>query len=106
MTAAAIEQRVHVRRGPQRGDIPWIAAAHGINYANNPGFDSVELEAYCAASLAEFVHAPEGGALWIAELDGEVVGSVGITRDSESRSRACVGTSSVPRRGGSGSGGG
>jgi GNAT superfamily N-acetyltransferase len=82
MTAAALEQRVHVRRGPQRGDIPWIAAAHGINYADNPGFDSVELEAYCAGSLADFVHAPEGGALCIAELDGEVVGSIGITRDS------------------------
>jgi GNAT superfamily N-acetyltransferase len=88
MTAATQHAAgVNYRRGFERGDLPAVAAMHGVHYSDNPGFDPVELEAYCAETMAALLHSPEGGGLWIAELDGEVVGSIGITRDSDEVAR-------------------
>jgi GNAT superfamily N-acetyltransferase len=74
--------RVTFRRGFEAGDLPAIAAMHGVYYGPRRGWDAVDLEAYCASSMADLVRNPDGGALFVAEIDGEVVGSCGITRDS------------------------
>ena len=39
---------------------------------------------YCLlAGMAKFITDPEGGQLWVAELDGKVVGSIAIVRAGE-----------------------
>src|SRR4051794_7398102 len=79
---AATHPAVKFRRGFPAGDLPAVAAMHGVYYGPRRGWNAVDLEAYCASSMADLVRNPEGGGLWIAEIDGEVVGSIGITRDS------------------------
>jgi GNAT superfamily N-acetyltransferase len=87
MTATELPTAVAIRRGFQAGDIPAIALLHSSNYSREQGFDGAALEAYVCATMAEQYREPQGGELWMAELDGEVVGSIGITRDSDTVAR-------------------
>ncbi len=72
-----------VRRGgavirPFRGgDLGWVLARHGQFYAEEYGFDRA-FERLVAQIVAEFLarFAPEREACWIAEIDGEPVGTV------------------------------
>ncbi|NIM52602.1 MAG: GNAT family N-acetyltransferase [Gemmatimonadales bacterium] len=61
------------------GDIGWIVHRHGVLYAEEYGFDET-FEALVAEILARFVahHDPKRERIWIAERDGERVGSVMI----------------------------
>ncbi len=86
--AEAPPETIRIRHGFAPGDIAAIAKMHGDNYGSMPGFDAVALEAYVAGSMSDLFHSPEGGRLWIAErADGTVVGSIGITRDSDEIAR-------------------
>jgi GNAT superfamily N-acetyltransferase len=70
---------VTVRHDLQPGDLGYITALHGILYATEYGFDH-RFEAYVAETLAEFGQnlRPQQDRLWIAELAGRPVGSIGI----------------------------
>jgi DNA-binding MarR family transcriptional regulator/GNAT superfamily N-acetyltransferase len=59
------------------GDLGWVLARHGRFYAEEYGFDRA-FERLVAQIVAEFLARfdPEHEACWIAEVDGEPVGSV------------------------------
>jgi DNA-binding MarR family transcriptional regulator/N-acetylglutamate synthase-like GNAT family acetyltransferase len=61
------------------GDIGWIIHRHGVVYAQEYGFDET-FEALVAEILVQFIrkHDPKRECLWIAEQEGERIGSVMI----------------------------
>ncbi|PRY38117.1 bifunctional helix-turn-helix transcriptional regulator/GNAT family N-acetyltransferase [Umezawaea tangerina] len=67
----------YVLRPPRPGDLGWVVHRHGVRYAEESGFDGT-FEALVAEVVADFGrgHDPEREAAWIAEVDGEPVGSV------------------------------
>ena len=78
----AREPRV-VLRDPGPGDLGWVVQAHGELYAREFGYTS-EFEALVAGIAAKYLQHfdPEWEKGWIAELDGERVGSVFVVRQS------------------------
>ncbi len=70
-------------RSPRPGDHGRVVALHGGLYAREFGYDD-RFEALVARIVAEFVEAfaPRRERCWIAEMDGEVVGSVYLVRKS------------------------
>lgn len=73
-----------VLRDPQAGDMGWVVQQHGEVYAREYGWDS-SFEALVAEIVAGYVrqHQPDWERCWIAELDGERVGSVFVVRKSK-----------------------
>ncbi|HEV2685859.1 MAG TPA: GNAT family N-acetyltransferase [Actinomycetota bacterium] len=76
-------QAPYVLRPPQPGDIGWIIHRHGVLYAQEYGYDE-SFEALVAEIAARFVQRfdPKRERCWIAERDGEVVGSVFVVKES------------------------
>ncbi len=81
----AAEEEAFVLRPPQPGDIGWVAARHGALYAAEYAFDA-RFEALVAEIAAAFVtHLdPQRERCWIAEKNGEPVGSVFLVKDTDS----------------------
>ncbi|AID29358.2 DNA-binding MarR family transcriptional regulator/N-acetylglutamate synthase-like GNAT family acetyltransferase [Mesorhizobium sp. USDA 4775] len=73
----------YLLRPLQIGDIGWITRRQGLLYAQDYGWDET-YEALVAEILAAFVKSfdPKWERSWIAERDGEVVGSVFVVRKS------------------------
>ena len=71
-------------RDLQAGDIGWIVHRHGVLYDREYGWDQA-FEALVARILGDFGsgHDPERERGWVAEADGEVVGSVFVMRAEE-----------------------
>ena len=69
----------YLLRSHRPGDIGWIIHRHGVVYAQEYGFDET-FEALVAEILVQFIrtHDPQRECLWIAEQDGERIGSVMI----------------------------
>jgi len=70
-------EALRIRPLGQPGDLGWVVMAHGEVYAEQFGWDA-EMEALVARIVADFAteHDPAREAGWIAEKDGERVGSV------------------------------
>jgi GNAT superfamily N-acetyltransferase len=72
-----------VLRDPRPGDMGWVVQQHGEIYAREYGYND-EFEGLVAGIAAEYIRkfdpACEKG--WIAEIDGERVGSVFVVRQS------------------------
>jgi DNA-binding MarR family transcriptional regulator/GNAT superfamily N-acetyltransferase len=71
-------------REPRSGDLGWIVQRHGELYWREWGYDQ-RFEALVATIVGEYVanRVPEREHCWIAELDGERVGSVFLVRKSQ-----------------------
>ena len=72
-----------VLRDPQPGDMGWVVQQHGEIYAREYGWNSA-FEALVADIVAGYLrkHQPDWERCWIAELDGQRVGSVFVVRKS------------------------
>jgi DNA-binding MarR family transcriptional regulator/N-acetylglutamate synthase-like GNAT family acetyltransferase len=77
-------QAPYVLRQPQPGDLGWVVHRHGAVYAREYGYDT-QFEALVAEIVAHFVqrYDPKRECCWIAEQDGEVVGSVFLVERSK-----------------------
>jgi DNA-binding MarR family transcriptional regulator/GNAT superfamily N-acetyltransferase len=77
-----------ILRPNQLGDLGWIARRQAILYAQEYGWDET-YEALAAEILAGFVnsHDPKLERGWIAERDGETIGSVFLMRGSDTVAR-------------------
>jgi GNAT superfamily N-acetyltransferase len=72
----ATRNDVRIRHVLEPGDLGMVVHLHGVIYAREYGLDTT-FEPYVAKPLAEF--AMQGtGRLWIAEKNGQVVGSVAM----------------------------
>ena len=71
-------------RGPRPGDLGWIVHRHGVLYADEFGWDE-RFEGLVAGIIASFAkhNDPERERCWIAERDGEIIGSVLLVRRSQ-----------------------
>ncbi|WP_067823040.1 bifunctional helix-turn-helix transcriptional regulator/GNAT family N-acetyltransferase [Actinomadura kijaniata] len=74
----------HTLREPRPGDLGWVVHRNGVLYDEECGWDS-SYEALVASVVAAYVehHDPERENAWIAEVDGEPVGSVFCVRREE-----------------------
>jgi DNA-binding MarR family transcriptional regulator/GNAT superfamily N-acetyltransferase len=74
----------YILRPHRPGDMGWIVHRHGALYAQEYGWDET-FEALVAGIAAEFIRDfdPRRERAWIAEKDGEIVGSVLLVRQSD-----------------------
>jgi DNA-binding MarR family transcriptional regulator/GNAT superfamily N-acetyltransferase len=74
----------YVLRPPQAGDLGWIVYRQGALYAEEWGYNE-EFEALAAEIVAAFVQhrRPSRERCWIAEKDGEIVGSAFLVQKSK-----------------------
>ncbi|MDQ3812020.1 MAG: helix-turn-helix domain-containing GNAT family N-acetyltransferase [Chloroflexota bacterium] len=78
------DQVPYLLRPHQPGDMGWVVHRHGILYAQEYGWDE-QFEALVATIVAKFIqhYDPKRERCWMAERDGEIVGSVFLVKQSK-----------------------
>src|SRR5438132_6337771 len=73
-----------VLRPHEPGDMGWVTHRHGVLYAQEYGWDE-HFEALVAQIVADFInnYNPQRERCWIAEMDGEIIGSVFVVQSSK-----------------------
>jgi DNA-binding MarR family transcriptional regulator/GNAT superfamily N-acetyltransferase len=84
----AAPSRDYILREPKPGDFGWIVARHAEVYAQEYGWTE-PFEGLCAQIVADFANKndPACERCWIAEVNGENVGTVMLVKDSEEVAR-------------------
>lgn len=74
----------YLLRPHQPGDMGWVVHRHGVLYAEEYGWNE-EFEAMVAGIVAQFIqdYDPKRERCWIAEKEGEIVGSVCLVKQSD-----------------------
>jgi DNA-binding MarR family transcriptional regulator/N-acetylglutamate synthase-like GNAT family acetyltransferase len=74
----------YILRSHQPGDMGWVVHRHGVLYAQEYGYNE-SFEALVAEIVAKFIQHfdPKHERCWIAEKDGEIVGSVFLVKKSK-----------------------
>jgi DNA-binding MarR family transcriptional regulator/GNAT superfamily N-acetyltransferase len=77
-----------ILRQPKPGDFGWIVARHAVLYRQEYGWTE-PFEGLCAQIVADFANKfdAQRERCWIAEIDGENVGSVFLAKDSDEVAR-------------------
>jgi DNA-binding MarR family transcriptional regulator/ribosomal protein S18 acetylase RimI-like enzyme len=80
--------RRYLLRAPQPGDFGWIVKRHAELYAQEYGWVA-PFEGVCAKIVADFVNTfdPERERCWIAEMDGDNVGSIMLAKEPDTVAR-------------------
>ena len=78
----------YLLRPPQPGDLGWVVHRHGALYAEEYGWDD-RFEGLVAQVVAEFAehYDPKRERCWIAERNGEIVGSVFLVRHTKTTAK-------------------
>lgn len=73
-----------ILRQHESGDMGWVVHRHGVLYRQEYGWDE-HFEALVAQIVADFInnYRPARERCWIAEMEGEIVGSVFVVQSSE-----------------------
>jgi GNAT superfamily N-acetyltransferase len=84
LIGARAQQAAHLLRSPRPGDMGWIVHRQAVLYASEYGWNA-EYEALISRIVAEFLERfdPERERCWIAEQEGEIVGSVFVVQHPE-----------------------
>jgi DNA-binding MarR family transcriptional regulator/ribosomal protein S18 acetylase RimI-like enzyme len=82
-TPRAVERPRYILRETRAGDFGWIVTRHAQIYAGEYGWTD-PFEGLCAQIVADFVNKfdPKFDRCWIAEMNGENVGTVMLVKDS------------------------
>jgi len=73
-----------ILRQHESGDMGWVVHRHGVLYKQEYDWDE-HFEALVAQIVADFInnYQPARERCWIAEMEGEIIGSVFVVRSSE-----------------------
>jgi DNA-binding MarR family transcriptional regulator/N-acetylglutamate synthase-like GNAT family acetyltransferase len=82
--AGAEYRTPYILRSHQPGDMGWVVHRHGVLYSQEYGYDET-FEALVAEIVAKFIQHFDAKheRCWIAEKDGEIIGSVFLVRKSK-----------------------
>ena len=82
--SGAVPSRPAILRDPRPGDMGYVVQSHGALYAGEYGFDAT-FEALVAEIVAKFITSFDAARerCWIADIDGDAVGSVFLVRHSD-----------------------